>query len=273
MSHLSAGMHPSVADVLALLGDTIVNLRDFGDMTTRDGRRVVPGRLFRSGHLGHLTPDGIAAISRLGITLVADLRFAKEREEAPSQWPVGDVVPVLSVAGGVEGEGPHVAVLRKGGLDPDAIDAFYVDFYRAIPFDPHFRALFAEIIRTMSLSSGGTLIHCSVGKDRTGILVALIQHMLGVPRARIVADYMETRNAPGLNAMVPEIAARLEDRLKRPIPDAIARKMLGVEEEYLLAALAAMTEQCDSIERYLEESGIGPEIGRALRARLLIEAR
>ncbi len=269
-------MRPRVRDeaaggaaAMAALRHEIINLRDFGDMPTVDGGRVCAGQLYRSGHLGQLSARGCALLDAMGFSLVVDLRFAQEREESGSRWPKDGAVTLLRVEGGAEGEGPHVALLRSGTLDPARIDAFYTEFYRAIPFDPFFQPLFGEIIRRLAETNGRALIHCSVGKDRTGILVALIQHLLGVPRDAMLADYMETRAAPGLNQMIPEIVARLEDRLNQPVSEAIARKMLGVEEDYLIAALDAIAAACGSVEAYLEQSGVTARTRERLRARLI----
>lgn len=258
-------------DIVTALADEIVNLRDFGGMAGADGCRVVMGRLYRSGHLGALTPRGAALLEAKGFAIVADLRFAKERAEAPSLlWPPTDgSIERFEVEGGDQTEGPHVAVLRSGALTAPDIDRFYTGFYASIPFDPQFRPIFAEIMTRMAARDGATLIHCSVGKDRTGMLVALIQHVLGVPADAILADFMATRAAPGLESMVPEIVERLENRLNQTITPAIARKMLGVEEDYLRAAFAAIDRHCGSVETYLDEAGFGSEAAQALRARLL----
>lgn len=257
------------ANIVTALADEVVNLRDFGGQSTVDGRRVKTGMLYRSGHLATLSDSGCALLDAQGFALVADLRFAKEREEAPSLWPTQAGIDILRVEGGEQSEGPHVAVLKSGALAPDDIDHFYRNFYRTIPFDPHFRPMFAAIIARIANASGPALIHCSVGKDRTGILVALIHHLLDVTPEAIRANYMKTREAPGLEKMVPEIIDRLRDRLQQDITPATARKMLGVEESYLDAAFDEIVQQCGSIAEYLAQSGVDDAVRDSLRARLL----
>nr|WP_087573241.1 tyrosine-protein phosphatase [Sphingomonas sp. CDS-1] len=257
------------SDIVAALADEIVNLRDFGGLPTEDGRRILTGRLFRSGHLAAVSEQGRALLDAQRFSVVADLRFAKEREEAPSTWPRDGSIDVFRIEGGEQSEGPHVAVLKSGALTAPDIDRFYTGFYRAIPFDPQFRPLFGAIMRRMADCDGATLIHCSVGKDRTGLLVALIQTALGVTRDAIVTDFMATRHAPGLMKMIPEIVERLESRLKQTVTVDIARKMLGVEEEYLRAAFAEIEQQCGSVETYLAQMGVDNGVRTALRDRLL----
>ncbi len=71
------------------------NFRDLGGYVTSDGRTVGWGRVFRSGHLGHLTPADVAAVGRLGIRLVCDLRAPSEREDLASRFPGHPDVKVL----------------------------------------------------------------------------------------------------------------------------------------------------------------------------------
>jgi protein-tyrosine phosphatase len=219
----------------------IINFRDFGGLSSAYGRAIVVGRLFRSGHLGQVSAESQALLDAMNFALIADLRFPKERREAPSLWP------------------------RSSG-----IDRFYTEFYRSIPFDKHFRELFGALVARMVNQDGCTLIHCAVGKDRTGIFVALIQHILGASRQDIMADYMLSRDAAGLLKMIPEIRNRLRDRLKQNVSDEIARKMLGVEQGYLRAGLAEIEMRCGSIDGYLNSIGVGAALREALRARLIV---
>lgn len=260
-------------DAIAAIGQDVVNFRDFGGLQVTGGGTIVSGRLFRSGHLGAVTPPSAALLDAMRLSTVADLRFPKEREEAPSTWPAQNCpVERLEIIGAADSEGPHIAVLRSGLLDPAAIDRFYIEFYRTIPFDPNFQALFRAIAARSAAGHDGLLIHCSVGKDRTGIFVALIHHILGVSHEDIVADYMKTREAAGLQGMIPEIAERLRNRLGQAVPDAIARKMLGVEQDYIVASLAGIVQQSGSLASFFSSIGVDEDMRKAIRNTLIVQA-
>jgi protein-tyrosine phosphatase len=121
----------------------------------------------------------------------------------------------------------------------------------------------------LATNAGRTLIHCSIGKDRTGLLAALVLHALGVPREMIVADYMVSRAAPGLIELVPEVERILRRQLDRVVPSRVAERLLSVEESYLLASFQAIESRCGSLNNYLQLIGCGGELRAQLQARLL----
>jgi protein-tyrosine phosphatase len=73
------------------------NFRDLGGYATSDGRTVAWGRLFRSGHLGELTDADVAAVERLGIRLICDLRAPAERVDLESRLPATAPPRVVSI--------------------------------------------------------------------------------------------------------------------------------------------------------------------------------
>jgi protein tyrosine/serine phosphatase len=173
------------------------NARDLGGYQTADGQQTRWRRLFRSGHLHRLAPDDIDHFHELGIRTVVDLRSDDELA-----WT---------------GSGPlfERGVIRhvhRPFLGPSA-----TAFNDAQPEDQEARraAWFARGYERM-LDTAGTAIaslfalladddnyplvyHCVAGKDRTGVLSALILRALGVPDDAVVADYaltMEHRPAP-----------------------------------------------------------------------------
>jgi protein-tyrosine phosphatase len=119
-----------------------------------------------------------------------------------------------------------------------------------------------------------TLIHCAVGKDRTGFAIAMILGALGVSRDLILQDYLYTNEAADLERFVLEHHPGLRHpEAGHPLshlPAAIRRALLGAHAEYLQAALAAVDEGYGSIEGYLQRRlGVGAQKLHRIRDQLL----
>ncbi len=95
------------------------------------------------------------------------------------------------------------------------------------------------------------LIHCTAGKDRTGMVVALIHHALGVSRDDIVADFMLSSREPGLMAMAPALV----EEVGSTISLTLAEHLLDVRPSYLSAFLDEI-EALGSIDTYLDTIGL-----------------
>jgi protein-tyrosine phosphatase len=160
-------------------------------------------------------------------------------------------------------------LLRNANLSRDAVDGCYTQLYSELPFDPPYRDLFATAIRRFADSEGRVLVHCTAGKDRTGILVGLILHSLGVPRDAILTDYMLSSRAPGLLAMKPKIIAKARQRYGHALAEDGVEMLLDVKPAYLQTAFEAIVRECGSVEAYLDSAGAGPDVRAKLRERLL----
>jgi protein tyrosine/serine phosphatase len=248
----------------------LVNFRDFGGLPSRYGGVVAGDRLYRSGHFARASTATIARLAGMSFTVIADLRLTSERMEQPGTWPDKAAAHVLCLQGDVGDDAPHMALLKARQFDFDSIDRFYSDFYRNIPFDPLYKPLFGAVLRAVAATTGRTLIYCSAGKDRTGVLAALTQHALGVPPELIVADYMKSREADGIDAIVPEIQQRLRKRLAQEVAPELAKKMLGVEEDYLRGAIDAIERRYRSMDGYLEDLGLTQLLREQMRERLIV---
>ncbi|WP_395713898.1 tyrosine-protein phosphatase [Reyranella sp.] len=166
------------------------NFRDLGGYGTKDGRAVRRGAVFRSAHLGNLTPVDRAALGRLGVRTIVDLRGVNEAAETPHQV---DGVECRIVGAHIEpGVGERIrGAVADGSASPHLMMQFLTDHYRDYPrrCAPGFRTLFATL-------SDGThrplVFHCTAGKDRTGFASALLLTLLGVPWETVMDDYLRT---------------------------------------------------------------------------------
>ena len=181
------------------------NFRDLGGYATEDGRRVKWRRLFRSMTPQWMTPADVEEAKALGIELVVDLRGPRDDTSGPLGEP-----PARRIA-----PGPQPGAFRDHPIWPVMKDADVVD---ALPLVLDLYAeYFAEAVNAMIATPGPVLFHCSLGKDRTGTLAALLLQCLGVSDKDIIADYMLTE------AREPMVRALLESTRVGPPPDEGAR--------------------------------------------------
>lgn len=246
------------------------NFRDYGGYPSRFGGHVQRDRLYRSGHLAGGTADDVERLLQMDFKLIADLRYGHERKDQPSPWPGHYDDRLLMHEGTDTSDAPHVAVMRSGAFDEAAVYRFYVHYYSEMATEQGYQLLFAKFLQTLCVTQGRSLIHCSAGKDRTGLLAALVNHILGVDEETILADFMLSRNGAWIDAMVPEIERRLREKIGRAIPHHVVVKMLDVEEDYLKAAFTSIKSKWNSIDAFLEFLGVGASRQAALRQQLLV---
>jgi protein-tyrosine phosphatase len=236
-----------------------VNFRDLGGYRAADGRTVAWRRLFRADGLNKLTPADRAQLVDLGLTTVIDLRTLDEAEQRGS-FPV-DEVPVRYV--GL----PLTDVLPATEDLPAWKEAAYVAArYGSMVSEGG--PVLTEAIRV--LASGDSLpavMHCSAGKDRTGVLSALLLAFLGVPDETIVEDYALSAAAMG----------RLLERLKAEYPEATdqveryAPAILHVVPETMEQFLASLRLEYGTYGELAAALGV-TEAMEHLRATVLVDA-
>jgi protein-tyrosine phosphatase len=233
------------------------NFRDLGGYETADGRHVKWGRIFRSGQLSELTAADYARIAPLHIRTVYDLRDQQERASQPTAWAAG---PVLALHSDKAQTGQ--SSLSQLGPDADAAKARAVItvFYTHAPADyaPEYKAIFHELLE----GHAPLLLHCTGGKDRTGVGSALILSALGVPRAVIVEDFALTNRLlrPSKLPNTPFMKA-----MSAMPPEALAA-MTRADPSYLQATFDAIDAQYGSLDAYLAALGVGPAQKARLRA-------
>lgn len=170
-----------------------VNARDVGGLPAAGGRTTRPGVLLRSDAVHQLTEADVATLLDLGLSHVVDLRAAGERREQ-ARGLLGETAVVYSELDVLTDE--LIARRRRereaavaGGHDD--VPGLIADGYHQML--GYGAAAFAAALGKL-VAPGGTpsLVHCSAGKDRTGVLVALLLDAAGVEREAIVADYAAT---------------------------------------------------------------------------------
>jgi protein tyrosine/serine phosphatase len=245
--------------------DAIDNFRDYGDYATAAGRRVRPGRLFRSAHHARAEAADLARLAALGIGTVVDLRRPGERRHQPSRRHEGFGAAVIESDHDDGGEAPHITFLKSADLTEESGRAFMHEAYRRLPFEPPHLDLFSRYFRALAEGDGAVLIHCAAGKDRTGLLAALTHHLLGVSRDDMIADYLLTNSAVNLETRAPDIARQLEAMTGKRASHGAVVAFLGVAPDFLETAFTAIEARHGGLDAYLEQA-LG--VDAALRDRI-----
>lgn len=232
------------------------NFRDLGGLPTADGRRVRSGRLFRSDTLQELADEDVAQLlDGLGIAAVVDLRSPAEAVEEGRG-------PIAKHPRSIAYVNVPLGLARTEGWDPDAAPGVATAqmYLQHITEDPGV-PLALELLSV--LAARPTVVHCTIGKDRTGVVVAMALLVLGVDAETVVADYMAS--AANIDRMIerlrrwPRYAAHMgviPEEFYRVEEAAVRRTLAGFRERYGDAA-------CWAAER------LAPGTVERLRAHLL----
>ncbi len=163
------------------------NFRHIGSYKTQDGRCVRDGAVYRSDNLSRLTDADLADLTHLEIRLICDLRNPDERRRHPDRVPEGAMIRHIPVA---KNTTVNIATL----FARHRLDRILKWHYRHMIIDRGAPAIGDVLKHVTDPANLPMIIHCTGGKDRTGIVIALLLHICGVPRATIVSDYTLTNH-------------------------------------------------------------------------------
>jgi len=246
------------------------NLRDLGGYRTMDGREIKKGVLYRSDHLSKVTKRDVERVAALGVKTVYDLRGEEERERDPQRLPEIVSMKVVSLPIFYQGLDPYVTARRiviSGDVEEGEFHDVMVEAYRAYVLD--FRTQWSLLLK--GLAEPGTLpalIHCTYGKDRTGLAVAIVLRSLGVPRENVMEGYLLSNKFWESKTELYSCLANCASCFRTPRSE--VRALMEVRPEYLEAAFAAIDEKYGSFEGYLHEGlGIDELTLQRLRSALL----
>ncbi|QUD86721.1 tyrosine-protein phosphatase [Phenylobacterium montanum] len=248
----------------------VLNFRDYGGYATTSGGTLRRGRLYRSAHHGRATDADLAAMADLGIAVIVDLRRPNERRREPSRRPQGFDGQVIESDLGDVDDDPWWSFVRQSDLSEEAFRQYLMDYYRNAPFEPRHVDLYARYFQALGEADGAVLIHCAAGKDRTGLLAALTHHLTGVSREDLIADYLLTNVAISFEQRMPLMVQAISEGAGREPSEAAVRVAMGVDEAYLLQALAAIEAAHGDLDAYLEAVlGVDQALRERISARLV----
>jgi protein-tyrosine phosphatase len=253
---------PEGERLLALEGAT--NFRDLGGYRTATGGRTRWGLVFRSDALHRLTAADLATVDRLGLRVVYDLRTDAERRHAPSALP-GDVRRQLLTIGGTAGNTKEIGELIVAGRLAEIPDDFLIGVYQSM-LESH-ATTFGRLLKGLAEPGGlPALIHCTAGKDRTGMSAGLLLSVLGVDETSVLDDYELSATYYTERRM-----ARLRPKLAEAGIDVERyHAVFGTPRDAMATVLASVRERHGSIEGYLVgHAGVSTDVLAALRTRLV----
>lgn len=248
--------------VLRLQG--IHNFRDYGGYRTQSGAVIARGRLYRSGHLSYATQADIDRVAQIKLGLIVDLRSDRERHSDPSLVTPTDGGQVAFIPD-ADSETPHLSSAFQGLRSREEAIACMTYIYTELPFNPDNSHSFGLYLNQLAASPTPSLVHCFAGKDRTGLAVALFQHLLGLPEQDIYHDYLLTNEAG--DARLQAGMAGLRAKYSLAIDDVVLEEAMLVRAEYLAAAFAVMKARFGSLDNYVI-SGLGVSAKMIARLRL-----
>jgi protein-tyrosine phosphatase len=228
------------------------NARDLGGLPLATGGTTRRGLVFRADAPLAATSDDRDVLAQLRVSTILDLREPHEvvREPNALQGHDGMTVHHVDIWHGVRAAPEPLA-------DPWDLGALYE---AALDLSA---PAFASAIDHLGAAEGAALFHCTVGKDRTGLLAALVLETVGVPRQAIIEDYALTHDR------IDSIRARLLAQSEaRGIRREDYVRVLGATPDVITRALEHLERRHGGAERYLLASGVAPAILGRLRERL-----
>jgi protein tyrosine/serine phosphatase len=230
----------------------VLNFRDLGGLRAAGGR-VRPGVLFRSDTLQALTVRDVAyLVDEVGLELVVDLRIGAEAAEQGRGPLVDTAVCYLNVP------------LPEAPISDLPPAEQTLALYRAHASTPH--AGPGTVVKVVSALSGSpTLVHCAMGKDRTGLVVALLLKLVGVADDDVVADYLRTAQA------VPELVRRFRGwpHYARHM-ESVPSEVYGIHEDTMVRFLSWLDVEFGGAAGWATARGVDAETVARLRRGLVV---
>lgn len=228
------------------------NFRDLGGYAAGAHRKVRKGVIYRSSQLSCLTDADIDTVQALGIAVTIDLRSDRERRSYPTPGILTNPGDYLSPKSDTNFIFDRIFATSERTEDgyARAFGAFYnlmLDTYA-----PEFGAMF----RAIASGNVPLLLHCSAGKDRTGVASALILDFLGVERDVILQDYLRSSERLADDIHFQNMLSDATLGFYSELPLACRQILLGTDPAYLQGLFATVDKNFGSTERYVTSLGL-----------------
>jgi protein-tyrosine phosphatase len=233
-----------------------LNFRDLGGYPTADGRRVRSQQVYRSDALHRLTPADIACLrDQIGLGTVIDLRSTAELRAEGRGALAAEAIRF------------HHLPLFDGQLArPEGWAALATLADRYVLLAEFARAQIGRVVTVLAETERPAVYHCAAGKDRTGVMSAVLLGLLGVPDELIVADYAAT--AENLDAIIDRLMA---SKGYQTMLAALPADTLHAEAETMVAFLDGIRARYGSMRGYARSAGVDEGTIERLMGRLIEE--
>lgn len=228
-------------------------MRDLGGLPVDRGGLIRSGALIRSDSLDRLDPDGILAFAEHKVSLILDLRGLEEATMRPHPFaddPRYRLVPMID---------PRRERTRDRSVER-TLGMIYTS-----SLDRNARCIVDGVSAIADAPPGGVVVHCAVGKDRTGMIVALVLSALGVPEKEIAEDY--ALSAECLREEFDEVIATLDGQERVRVAERMSSR-----RETILELLEYAREHYGGAEGYLLAHGLGSDRLGRLKERLVTQS-
>lgn len=236
-----------------------VNFRDIGGIKTQDGKTVKWGKIFRSDNLSGIKTSEFEKLSNLHIHTVFDLRTVNETKGKEDHLPES-ITYIHSPT--IRDKADLLTQLKPKVLNGELTEAQSIELTLQLYRDnvsknlPELRQLMHQILD----SNEPVLYHCSAGKDRTGILTALILSILNVDREIIFNEYMLSNyyRSDKIEKMLGK--AKLLKVIKPHLNLQVIENFMQVDKRYLSASFEVIDQQYGGINPFIRnELGINDQ--------------
>jgi protein-tyrosine phosphatase len=255
--------------------DGLANMRDVGGIPTRDGDKIILGRLLRSDNLQTLTASDVDQLLGLGLTDVIDLRSDYEAEREGPGPLVGSAVRIHQFSLFREwefGVGEIKPDVRPEVLPEDALP--WIDLEPSVELDDAVASVYFSYVvdrpdsvlaalRAVAQAPGAALVHCAAGKDRTGTIVALALSLADAEREAIIDDYAaSSERVEGVVSRLRASATYADNLRDRPLSSHLSRP------ETMISFLRHIDDTFGSVGQMLTKMGWTTDDNDRLRAKL-----
>jgi HAD superfamily hydrolase (TIGR01549 family) len=221
--------------------ETTMNTRDLGGHLCNNGETTKYNRIIRSDKQNYPSARDIEFLTKNGITTIIDLREEKSVKSSPSAFINREGFTYFNFP------------IEEGSQVPESIEAV-PESYMEIAASPMLKSVFT----TMAEADTGVMFNCSAGKDRSGVVTAILLMLCDVQQEEIVADYMLTKEYN-------------KERFKMAAihhPD-IDLSIIIPREKYIKDFMKMFYQEFGTVEEYFRTIGISDEIREKLRCKLM----
>lgn len=218
---------------------SIENMRDLGGYSV-EGKKLIYGKIIRSNLPNKMTEDDLNNLEKMGIKTIIDLRSEEEISKAESVFEKNQCFKLL-----------HYKI-NGGGKVPNTCEGVPVSYMEMLKG----KESIYKIFKTLAEEEKGVLYFCNAGKDRTGVVTALILMTLGVDKKDIIADYTLS------NVYLKDVLEKYGEN--KEIKEIITPKM-----EYMEQFLNYFDKEYTTINNYLNKIGITEEEINKIRNKYL----